>query len=48
MPVCRSRDNSQDYSKEHTCGGSNVIVKHLQQSGSSIVVATVITDMQES
>ena len=52
MPVCRSSDNSQGYSEEHACCGSNssnetVEVNYLQQSCSSIAVATVIADMQE-
>ena len=52
MPVCRSSDNSQAYSEEHACSGSNtsnetVEAKYLQQSCSSIVVAIVIEDMQE-
>ena len=52
MPVCRSSDNSQANSEEHAYSGSNtsnetVEVKYLRQSCSSIVVATVIADMQE-
>ena len=52
MPVCRSSDNSQGYSEEHACSGSNtsnetVEVNYLRQNCSSIVVATVIADMKE-
>ena len=52
MPVRRSSDNLQGYSEEHACSGSNtsnetVEVNYLRQSCSSIVVATVIADMQE-